>query len=300
MAQHGVPEEQSSKHNDKVDKETKLDMVQHGFPEKKIYEYFEMFEKEIKAERDSKSYGTFNEDILKAKKESALGKVCKGIFVGNILLRNAVEEDHVYLLAKSDEFIVVVPFGPIQSVVHVMAIPKIPLYNAVSLGMEHVLLIQKMQAALRKVVTDVLTWNSVPQRIYLRALKKAIELDANDRQCIRITQERYELDTVNMSGKEASGILERKLKDYYDEKNAKGIPLEQEVCTDLHLHPTNSVGQLHMHGWIAESSLITDNGKKLEFKNSPVDRIIPVLSKLRGEKIRERRFKVIVKNQGLN
>jgi len=261
-----------------------------------IHEHFVTFEKETKAERGDKSYGTFNEDILKAKKESTLGKVCKGIFVGNIFLKNALEEKHDYLLAQSEEFIVIVPFGPIQSVVHVMAIPKIPIYNAVTLGMENTLLVQKMQAALRKVVTDVLEPDSIPQRIYLRALNMAIDLDPKDRKNIRITQESNKLDTENMSGTEATELLSKKLKDYYDEKIAKGIDLETVVCTDLHIHPTNSVGQLHLHGWIAESSLITDNGVKLAPKNTPVDRVITVLSELRGGKIKERKFKVIVKN----
>jgi len=298
MAQHGVPEEQTFKHNDKVDKKANSEVVQHGFSDKKIYEHFDMFEKETKDERDGKSYGRFNEDILKAKKDSTLWKICKGIFVGNIFLTNAIEGKHAYLLAHSDEFIVIVPYGPIQSVVHVLAIPKIPIYNAVSLGIENALLILKMQAALRKVVTDVLKPDSWPQRIYLRALQKAIDLEANDLKSIRITQG-DELDTVNMSGTKAVGILERMLKNYYDQKKAKKIPLEQGVCTDLHLHPTNSVGQLHMHGWIAESSLITDNGRKLQSKNTPVKRIIPVLSDLRGEKIKERKFKVVVKNKDL-
>jgi len=300
MAQHGVPEEHASKHNEKGEKEAKLETFQHGFSEEKIHEHFVTFEKDTKAERGDKSYGTFNDDILKAKKESTLGKVCKGIFVGNIFLKNAVEEKHDYLLAQSDEFIVIVPFGPIQSVVHLLAIPKIPIYNAVTLGMENALLVQKMQAALRKVVTDVLKPDSIPQKIYLRALSQAIDLDANDLKSIRITQESNKLDTVNMSGTEATKILSKKLKDYYDEKKVQGIDLEQEVCTDLHIHPTNSVGQLHIHGWIAESSLITDNGVKLAPKNTPVDRVIPVLSDLRGEKLKERRFKVIVKNQGLD
>jgi len=300
MSQHGVPESQTSKHNETVDKEAKLETAQHGFPEKTIYEHFEMFERDTKAERDGKSYGTFNEQILKAKKDSALGKVCKGIFVGNILLKNAREVKHPYLLAHSEDFIIIVPYGPIQSVVHTMAIPKIPLYNAVSFGMENTLLIQRMQAALVKVVTDVLTPDSVPQMLYLRALNEAIDMDSNDVRSVRITQERNKLNTVNMSGAEASEIVRKMLKDYYDDKKAKGIPLEQMVCTDLHLHPTNSVGQLHMHGWIAEPSLITDNGMKLEFKNTPVDRIIPVLSDLRGEKLQPRMFKVKVKNQDLH
>jgi len=298
MAHNCVPDKQTLKHNEKVVGKTKSEAVQHGFPEKQIREHFEEFEKETKAERDGKSYGKFNDAILKAKKDTALWKKCKGIFVGNIFLNNAIKGKHVYLLAESDEFIVIVPFGPIQSVVHVLAIPKIPIYNAVSLGIENALLILKMRAALRKVVSDVLTPNSLPQKIYLRALKQAIDLEANDRQSIRITQGN-ELDTLDMGGDEAVPILKRMLKDYYDEKKVQGIPLKQDVCTDLHIHPINSVGQLHMHGWIAESSLITDNGKKLAPKNTPVKRIIPVLSDLRGEKIKERRFKVIVKNPGL-
>jgi len=288
-----------AQNNEEVKKETKLETVERGFTEKKISEHFDKFNEDTNGERDGKSYAKFNEDILKAKKDSTLGTVCKGLFVGNIFLKNALEEKHDYLLAQSDEFIIIVPFGPIQSVVHLMAIPKIPLYNAVSLGIENVLLVQKMQAALWKVVSDVLKPGSLPQKLYLRSLGQAIDLEANDLRSIRITQEANKLDTVDMGGPEATKILEKMLKDYYDEKNAKGVPMEQVVCTDLHIHPTNSVGQLHLHGWIAESSLITDNGMKLAYKNTPVDRLLPVLSDLRGEEIKERRFKVIVKNAGL-
>jgi len=297
MAQPGVSEAQTSIKSETVDKEAKLEKVEHGFNEQKIYDHFEMFERDTKEERGGKSYGTFNEEILKAKKDSPLGKVCKGIFVGNILLKNAKEVKHPYLLATSEDFIIIVPFGPIQSVVHTMAIPKIPIYNAVSFGMENTLLIKRMQAALRKVVTDVLTPGSLPQQLYLRALNEAIDMEANDLRSIRITQERNKFDTVNMGGAEASEALRKMLKDYADEKKAKGISLEEVVCTDLHLHPTNSVGQLHMHGWIADPSLITDNGMKLEYKNTPVDRILPVLSDVRGEKLEPpKTFKVTVLN----
>jgi len=298
MAEHRVPEKQTLKYSEKVDEKTKSEAFQHGFPEKQIREHFEAFEKETKAERGGKSLAKFNEAILKAEKGSELWNLCKGIFVGKIFLKNALEREHVYLVAQSDDFIVIVPFGPIQSVVHVMAIPKIPIYNAVSMGAENAFLMLKMRAALKKVVADVLTPNSLPQKIYLRALKQAIDLEANSRQSIRITHG-PELDTLNMGGDEAVRIIERMLKDYYDEKKEKGIPLEEDVCTDMHIHPTHTVGQIHIHGWIKDSSLITDNGVKLGPKNTPVNRILPVLSDLRGEKITERKFKVVVKNPGV-
>eukprot|EP00495_Collosphaeridae_sp_1-RS-2012_P006381 TRINITY_DN5970_c0_g1_i1.p1 TRINITY_DN5970_c0_g1~~TRINITY_DN5970_c0_g1_i1.p1 ORF type:complete len:181 (-),score=23.39 TRINITY_DN5970_c0_g1_i1:72-614(-) len=179
MTQTGVPEEQTWAESENF---------QHGFPEDKIYEHFEKFENETKAERGDKSYGTFNEEILKAKRNPRLGSYVREYLLETLSLKMRLEEKHEYLLAQSDEFIVIVPFGPIQSVVHLLAIPKIPIYNVVSLGMENALLVQKMQAALRKVVTDVLTPDSIPQRIYLRALNQAIDMDAKDHRSIRITQ----------------------------------------------------------------------------------------------------------------
>jgi len=273
-------------------------MSQHGFPAKQIYEHFEMFEKETKAEREKcTSFNKFNEDILNTKKDAPIAKIYKGIFVGNILLNNAREEKHAYKLAMSPEFIIIVPFGPIQSVVHIMAIPKIPLYNVVSLGMGNVLLMQKMQAALVRVITDVLKPGSIPQRIYLRSLSEGIDQKSTDLTSIRITQKRNNLDTLNMNGAKATQIIQGMLEDFYNGIIKRGIPLEQVISTDLHLHPTNSVGLLHMHGWIAEPGMITDNGMKLEYKNTPLNRIFPVLGKFRGGEVIRRKIKVTVTNK---
>jgi len=255
----------------------------HGYNEKKIIDCIKRFEQETKEER--KKFATahkFNEAILGAKKGSALASKCKGLFVGNIFLKNAQEQKHVYLLACSPKFIIIVPFGPIQSIVHILALPKIPLYNAVSVGPEHTLLLEEMQAALVKVATDILTPGSRPQALYLRHLSKAFELNDKALDRIHVTQEAINLDTAKMESQKAVGVLRQMLENYYDQKMKLGIPLEQVVATDLHIHDQNSVGQLHMHGWIAEPELITDNGVRLLPKNTPMDRIRPVMSKHLG------------------
>jgi len=271
----------------------------HGFPPQKISECFENFNKETNAEREKyETFDEFNHAILKAKGEAPLAKICKGIFVGNILLKNAREEKHPYLLATSEHFIIIIPFGPIQSVIHLMAIPKVPMYNVVSLGVDSVLLLRKMQAALVRVVTDVLTPDSVPQRLYLWALSKGLDLKPTELPSIQITQAKKNLDTTKIPSAKGIEIIRKMLKDYYNEKKKSGISLEKAVCTDLHLHPTNSVAQLHMHGWIAEPGLITDNGMKLEYKNTPLNDIVPVLSKIRGQELpAKRNFKVTVENE---
>jgi len=260
-----------------------VDAGAHGFSEKKIVDSVKRFEQETKEER--KRFSTahkFNEAILGAKKGTTLASKCKGLFVGNIFLQNALEQQHVYLMAWSSKFIIIVPFGPIQSIVHILAIPKIPLYNVVSIGPEHTLLLEEMQAALVKVTTDILTPGSRPQALYLSHLSKAFDLNDKALEGIHVTQKAINLDTAKMDSQKAVGVLREMLKDYYDEKKKLGIPLEQVVSTDLHIHDGNSVGQLHMHGWIAEQELITDNGVTLLPKNTPMDRLRPVMNKYLG------------------
>jgi len=271
-------------------------MAGHGFSKKQINDSFKKFDEETKAEREKyETLAEFNEAILKSDKKDPLGQICNGIKVGNILIKSARDQKHAYLLASSEMFIIVLPYGPIQSIIHVMAIPKVPMYNAVSLGVDSVLLLQKMQAALVKVVTDVLIPDSIPQQLYLRALSEGI--DQTDFSRIKITQEEKDLDTSTMSGAQACETFRGRLKEYYDMKTKTGVPLKESVSTDLHLHDTNSVGQLHMHGWIAEPEMITDNGKKIEYKNTPLDRIVPLLAEFRGTKLNEKsKISVVVAN----
>jgi len=255
----------------------------HGFSEKKIVESIKKFEEETKEER--KQFTTaqkFNDAILSAKKGSSLASICKGIFLGNILLKNAKEQQHIYLMAWAPKFIIIVPFGPIQSVIHIMALPKIPLYNAVTVGPEHKLLLEEMQAALLKVITDILTPGSRPQDLYFYHLSKAFAQSDEAREKIYVTQKATNLDTAKMENQQAVSVLREMLKDYYEEKKKLGIPFQQVISTDLHIHDENSVGQLHMHGWIADSPLITDNGEKLSFKNTPFDRFRPLMNEHLG------------------
>jgi len=255
----------------------------HGYSEKKIVDSIKRFAQETMEER--KQFTTaqkFNDAILGAKKGTTLASICKGLFVGNLLLKNAQQQQHAYLMAWSPNFIIIVPFGPIQSVLHIMALPKIPLYNAVSVGPEHSIILEEMQAALVKVATDILTPGSRPQDLYLMHLTKAFDLNDKALESIHVTQEAKKLDTANMDSQKAVGVLRQMLEDYYDQKKQLGIPLEQVVSTDLHIHDTNSVGQLHMHGWVADPELITDNGLKLLSKNTPMDRVRLAMNKYNG------------------
>jgi len=266
-------------------------MDQHGFPENEIYGCLEKFHDETKEERGKyKTLTEFNEAILNSGKGDPLAKKCKGVVVGNIFLKAAREKKHPLLLALSEMFIIVIPYGPIQSIIHIMAIPQIPMYNIVSVGVDNILLLQKMRAALVKVVTDILIPDSLAQQLYLRALSEGI--DSTGISNIKITQE-GKLDTSNMKGAQGCEFIRKMLKDYYDTKMKHGIHLDQVVWTDLHVHDTNSVGQLHMHGWITEDEMITDNGKKLKYKNTPLKRIVPLLAKFRGAKMPEKRDIVV-------
>jgi len=272
-------------------------MEEHGFTNKQIWESLKKFDEDTKeAQKMYETLEKFNTAILEAKGDVPLAKICKGIFVGNILLKNANKQDHKYMMAYSDEFIIIVPFGPIQSIVHLMAIPKEPMYNAVSLSLKGLQLLRRMQAALKTVVADILTPDSKPQRLYLKFLSTAIDCKPDDTASIRITQERRKLDTQGMGGEEAIKQLRDDLRTYYEEKKKSGVSLDQSVCTDLHIHDTNTVGQLHVHGWVADSRLITDNGNKLKYKNTPVKRIIPVIVKHRGFNLLKSKISVIKKN----
>jgi len=274
------------------------DMGSHGFKGKQIAETLEKFEEETKEEK--KQFTTadkFNEAILGAKGEASLAKKCNGLFVGNILLQNAIQQKHAYLMASSSKFIIIVPFGTIQSVVHIMAVPKIPIYNAVSVGACHLRLLRQMQAALVKVVTDILTPGSGPRELYLRWLTKAFAKKQTDLQHIHITEKETDLDSVKMDSGKAVRFIREMLNNYYNKKKKLGIPLEKVISTDVHLHNTNSVGQFHLHGWIAEPGLITDNGRKLLYKNTPLDRFCDGLSKYKGIEERRPNIWIIAKNR---
>jgi len=254
----------------------------HGYSEKQIIESIDRFEEETKEER--KQFTTaqkFNDAILAAEKGTALYSKCKGIFVGNILLKSAKEQKHTYLMAWSSNFIIILPYGPIQSFVHVLAVPNVPLYNGVSVGPEHTVLLEEMRASVVKVITDILTPGSRPQDLYLYHMSKAFDVEGLEN--IHITQKATNFDTAKMENQKAVDALREKLKDYYDEKKKLGIPLDQVVSTDLHLHDQNSVGQFHMHGWIADPALITDNGEKLLAKNTPMNRFCPLMNKHLGQ-----------------
>merc|ERR1711933_375358 len=80
-----------------------------------------------------------------------------------------------------------VPTGPIQSLIHVLAIPNEPLYNVVSVdAKEHPRLLLQMQAGLRKVVADILKPRSKPRQLYMKHLKAALEAKPSDRSHIHI------------------------------------------------------------------------------------------------------------------
>jgi len=270
----------------------------HGLSEQKIKDTIKKFEDDTKEERKQfTNANDFNVAILAAKKGSALGSKCTGLFVGNILLKCAKKEEHIFLIASSPEFIVLVPFGPIQSVVHILAVPNIPVYNAVSIGPEHTRLLDAMQAAVERVMIDILTPGSLPQVLYLQHLKTAFEKDLKALESIHVTQAATNFDSAEMDSQKAVDILEQKLKDFYDAKMKREIPLEKVISTDLHLHKDHSAGQVHMHGWISGPELITDNGVKLLFKNTSMDRFRRVMNKHLGVGEQKSKITVNITNQ---
>jgi len=276
----------------------------NGLNERQIEETIKKFEDDTKDERKQFTNAhDFNVAILDAKKGSTLGKKCTGLFVGNILLKCAKKEEHIYLIASSKEFIVLVPFGPIQSVVHILAVPNIPVYNAVSIGPEHTHLLDAMQAAVLKVMIDILTPGSKPQELYLQHLETAFDKDLKALESIHVTQKATKkapvFDSAKMKGQEAVDILRQKLKNFYDAKIKRGIPLEKVVSTDLHLHKDHSAGQIHMHGWIAGSELITENGDRLRFKNTSMDRFRRVMNKYLGVGDKKPKFTVNITNESI-
>jgi len=260
-----------------------LESPTHGLSGPEILESFEKFDEETKNER--KNYATleeFNVAILGATAGKPLARICKGLFVGNLFLKQVMKGNPAYPIVKSDNFIIFVPFGPIQSVIHLLAVPNIPLYNAVSLDESNITLCLQMQSALKQVVMDILTPGSKAQRIYLRNLGKAFKLKATDTGSINIKKEETKFDTTSLDPVEAVNVLRDMINDCHKLTLESGLSLEQVVSTDLHIHPLNSVGQLHMHGWVASAELITDNGRKIQHKNTPLDRILSKLGEYRG------------------
>jgi len=272
-----------------------------GLSEKEIAQTIEKFEKDTKEERKQfKNAREFNVAILGAKKGTALGSKCTGLFVGNILLKSAIKGEHVYLVASSPKFMILVPFGPIQSVVHILAVPNEPVYNAVSVGPEHTHLLDEMQAAVLKVMIDILTPGSMPQALYLQHLRKAFDQKPKALESIHVTHKETKFDSAKMDSQKAVGILREMLKDFYDGKKKFNIPLEKVISTDLHLHKDHSAGQLHMHGWISSPELITDNGVKLLFKNTSMDKFRSVMNKHLGVGVNKPKITVKITNQFAN
>lgn len=259
----------------------------HGWTEEQILNAIHNFESKTKDwVQKAGSWSAFNELVLRddPAPPDGLKNICKGLFVGRIFLRDANSGQPYYLVATCKNFIIMVPTGPIQSIIHLLAVPKIPIYNAVSLDIEkHSYLLLEMQAGLRKVVSDILKPGSDPRKLYMKLIKKAISCKESDRKHIRIVQAHNNLDTTKTTPEESIRQLNDVLDKYYESLGPNAdTEIMSTVNSDLHLHDSASVGQLHMHGWVSAEQVISDNGRILKKKNTPLDRILPVLYKARN------------------
>lgn len=264
-----------------------------GFSKQQIQSAFEKFDKDIHDIREKcVNWDDFNEELLKEKPDMISTKVCKNLKLGRLFLHMALKNEADYLIATGKRFIIFVPFGPIQSIIHLLAVPKVPLYNVVSMDpTRHGRLCSEMRAAILRVVVDILEPDSRPRKLYIRMLKKAF--GAKDFKGIEIVKTEEKLDTKKLDSAEACQVVEDKLDKYY--ASCKKGKLESNVVTTYHIHDTCSIGQTHLHGWINDPALITDNGVKLQSKNTPLKRIMPILCKHRGVEYRRiKRPEVVV------
>merc|ERR550534_958776 len=129
-------------------------------------------------------------------------KVCKNLKLGRHMLNMAVKNNADYLIATCRRFSIFIPLGPIQSFIHLLAVPKVPLYNVVSMDpTRHGRLCSEMRAALLRVIVDILEPNSRPQKLYIRMLKKAFGIKGLGN--IEIVKTEEKLNTNSLDPDEA-------------------------------------------------------------------------------------------------
>jgi len=271
-----------------------------GFSKEQIANAFKKFDEDIRELREKcAGWDELNEELLREKPHKIATEVCKNLELGRRFLHIALENEADYLIATCKRFTIFIPFGPIQSVIHLLAVPKVPLYNVVSMDPEmHRRLCSEMRAAVLKVVVDILVPKSRPRNLYMRMLKKAFSVKAKEVGGIEIVKSNLKFDTKSLDPDKACTMLEDMLDKYYE--SVKSGNLETNVCTTFHIHDTCSIGQTHLHAWINDPALITDNGVKLLSKNTPLHRIMPILCKHRGVKYRKRRRPVVVVEDDIN
>lgn len=207
--------------------------------------------------------------------------------IGRKLLGQAVNNSADYPIWNDDRCVVMIPFGALQSLVHIICLPKVPLYNAVSLEVEHIGLLKHMSAVLEHCVTEIMTPGSDLQKQYLKFVQFALGLPVIDRRQIIFKQSKH-FDTEPLLGGnnpvgviKAMNYLEQKLEKFHRKHQ---LSMDQYVATTLHIHPHMSVGHLHMHGFVSHEKMITDMGRKFLYKNKPVSEILEVLEDISEEK----------------
>merc|ERR1711972_590854 len=87
-----------------------------------------------------------------------------------------------------------------------------------------------------------------------------------------------------MKPEEGVAKVNKLLDDFYEAQKKKGKDPLTIGCTDFHIHDSHSVGQAHLHGWLPYADTLTEMGESLLYKNTPLDRLLPVMYEVRGFK----------------
>merc|ERR1711974_557386 len=152
------------------------------------------------------------------------------------------EECPCYEIYNNDYCSVFIPYGQIQSVIHVLAVPRKPIYNAVTLNpKKDIQLLKDMDELLRGLIQQILAGGEHREK-YMSHIGRAFGREQEyKRVSIQLSQNGELIDT-----KTCHETAIKKLNDLIEHSKRTEKP---DICTSLHIHPNCTVGHLHMHGW---------------------------------------------------
>jgi len=263
----------------------------HGWTEKEIEDAIRKFEKneEIQAllKKNRNKWKAVNRAILSDEgPPEGVKTLCKGTAVGRRFVTNAKKKQHNYMIANTQSCILTIPWKGPLSIGGMMAQPAEPIYNAVSLNpKEHARTVRHMQLALRRAMADAATPGSRARKVYLTKLRTGLSCSPSAPEYTAIKQKRNGIDSTKISVDETISKVTELLDKFYASAKENGVDLGSLVHTAFHVHPSHSVGALHMHGYFLDVDLRMESmDSKMMAKSTPVDRFMAVLAKTRAVK----------------